>query len=146
VARYVTKVRTRRPPEEVFAYMADLRNFAKWDPGVSRVVQVEGHGGGLGAVFDVTVNTRNKQALRYRTAIFNPTHELLVVAKTRSLTSQDRITVDADRAGSIVTYDATLRLNGARRVGSPLLHFMFNRIGDRASAGLCRALEGEPLT
>ncbi|MCH9721067.1 MAG: SRPBCC family protein, partial [Actinomycetia bacterium] len=52
MARYVTKVRTSRTPQEAFAYLADLRNFAEWDPGVKAVKQVEGSGGGPDAVFD----------------------------------------------------------------------------------------------
>ena len=145
MARYITKVRTRRPPGEVFAYMADLRNFAEWDPGVKQVAQVEGDGGGPGTVFDVTVRGRSEQVLRYRTAVFDAPHELFVVAKTKSLTSEDRITVDADGTGAIVTYHAVLRLNGLLRVGGPVLSLVFRRIGDRASAGLCGALEGERL-
>ena len=30
--------------------MANLRNFAKWDKGVVKVVQVEGTGAGLGTI------------------------------------------------------------------------------------------------
>jgi Polyketide cyclase / dehydrase and lipid transport len=145
MARYVTRLRTSRSRDEVFEYMADLRNFAQWDPGVRRVAQVEGDGGGPGAVFDVTVGRRREQALRYRTAVFDPPHELLAVAKTRVLSSEDRITVDADGTGAIVTYDAVLRFNGLLRIASGMLNFVFKRIGDRASAGLCRALEGERL-
>lgn len=55
MARYVTTVKTARTPQNVFAYMADLRNFTEWDPGVKAVKQVKGSGGGPGAVFDVTV-------------------------------------------------------------------------------------------
>jgi hypothetical protein len=145
MARYVTKVRTSRSQEEVFAYMADLRNFAEWDPGVRRVSQVEGDGGGLGNVFDVTVLGRRGQTLRYRTAMFDPPHELLVVAETKTLRSKDRIIVDPDATGAIVTYDAVLRFKGLLRIGGTILYFVFRRIGDRASVGLCRALEGEVL-
>jgi hypothetical protein len=83
--------------------------------------------------------------MRYRTAAFDPPRELLVVAKTKTLSSQDRITVDIDGTGCVVTYDAVLRFNGALRIGDVVLYFVFKRIGDRASAGLCRALEGEVL-
>jgi Polyketide cyclase / dehydrase and lipid transport len=145
MARYVTKVRTGRSPDELFAYMADLRNFAEWDPGVRQVTQLEGEGGGAGAVFDVTVRTRREQTLRYRTALFDPPRELLVVAKTKALTSEDRITVSSVGRGSIVTYDAVLRFNGLLRICGPVLNFVFNRIGYRASAGLCQAIEGERL-
>ncbi len=147
MARYVTKLHTRRPPDEVFAYMADLRNFPKWDPGVRRVAQVEGQGGGLGAVFDVTVRARRDQTLRYRTAVFDPPREVLVVAKTTVFTQRQRtcITLAADDAGTIVTYNAHLRFNGPLRIGDPLLQIVFRRLGSRASAGLRRVLEGEQL-
>ena len=42
MAHYLTKVRTAWSPEKAFTYMADLRNFANWDPGVRKVVQREG--------------------------------------------------------------------------------------------------------
>ena len=142
MARYVTKVLTSRSPDEVFAYMADLRNFAEWDPGVRHVAQVEGEGGGPGAVFDVTVRTKREQTLRYRTAVFDPPHELLVVAKTKALTSEDRITVGSDGRGSIVIYDAALRLNGPLRVGSAVLYFVFRRIGDRVFGWLMPSTRG----
>ena len=48
MARYVTTVRTQQPAAEAFAYMADLRHFAEWDPGVKKVVQVKGDGAGAG--------------------------------------------------------------------------------------------------
>ena len=42
MAKYVTSVRTQMSPESAFAYMADLRNFDEWDPGVSSVTQIDG--------------------------------------------------------------------------------------------------------
>ena len=55
MARCATTVKTAKTPKEAFAYMADLRNFAEWDPGVNAVRQVQGSGGGPDSVFDVTV-------------------------------------------------------------------------------------------
>ena len=75
---------------------------AQWDPGVRRVTQVEGNGGGAGAVFDVTLATRRENTLRYHTAVFDPPRTVVVIAKTSILTSEDRITVDADLTGAIV--------------------------------------------
>jgi len=34
MARYAVHVRSPKPADEAFAYMADLSNFAEWDPGV----------------------------------------------------------------------------------------------------------------
>ncbi len=141
MARYVTKVRTAKTPQEAFAYMADLRNFAEWDPGVKAVKQVEGTGGGPDTVFDVTVASPGRDlTLRYVTKEYDAPRNLLVVARSFVFTSIDWITVEPDGTGSVVTYDADLRLNGVLRVGDLGLRLMFGRIGDRAAAGLRRVL------
>ena len=129
------------PPQEAFDYMADLRNFAEWDPGVKSVRQVQGSGGGPDAVFDVTVAGIGRDpTLRYVTEEHDTPRNLLVVARSAVFTSIDRITVEPDGTGSAVTYDADLRLNGVLRLGDLGLRLMFNRIADRAAAGLRRVL------
>ena len=141
MARYVTTVRSAKTPQEAFAYMADLGNFVEWDPGVKAVRQVEGSGGGLDAVFDVTVIAPGPDlTLRYVTEEHDAPHNLLVVARSIVFTSIDRITVEPDGTGSLVTYDADLRLNGVLRVGDLGLRLVFGQIGNRAAAGLRRVL------
>ena len=128
-------------PQEAFAYMADLGNFVEWDPGVKAVRQVEGSGGGLDAVFDVTIVAPGPDlTLRYVTEVHDAPHNLLVVARSSVFTSIDRITVEPDGTGSVVTYDADLRLNGVLRVGDLGLRLVFGQIGNRAAAGLRRVL------
>ena len=141
MARYVTTVRSAKTPQEAFAYMADLGNFVEWDPGVKAVRQVEGSGGGPDAVFDVTVVAPGPDlTLRYVTEEYDAPQNLLVVARSIVFTSIDRITVEPDGTGSLVTYDADLRLNGVLRVGDLGLRLVFGQIGDRAAAGLRRVL------
>ena len=143
MARYVTTVKTAKTPQEAFAYMADLGNFVEWDPGVKAVRQVQGSGGGKDAVFDVTVvglGPSPNLALRYVTEEYDAPRNLLVVARSIVFTSTDRITVEPDGTGSVVTYDADLRLNGVLRIGDLGLRLMFGQIGDRAAAGLRRVL------
>ena len=128
-------------PQQAFAYMADLGNFVEWDPGVKAVRQVEGSGGGPDAVFDVTVVAPGPDlTLRYVTEEHNAPHNLLVVARSSVFTSSDRITVEPDGTGSLVTYDADLRLNGVLRMGDLGLRLVFGQIGNRAAAGLRRVL------
>lgn len=129
----------------MFAYLADLRNFAEWDPGVKAVSQVQGSGGGPDSVFDVTVaGLVGDLTLRYVTEDYNAPRNLLVVARSAVFTSIDRITVEPDGTGSVVTYDADLRLNGVLRVGDLGLRLVFGYIGDRAAAGLRRVLDAQP--
>jgi carbon monoxide dehydrogenase subunit G len=133
------------PPAEAFAYMADLTNFAEWDPGVDRVEQVEGDGAGPGAAFDVAVKVPGRtMTLRYDTVAFDDASTTMTAfAQNSVMTSKDTIIVKADGTGSIVTYDAELKLKSLLGLFDPLLGLSFNRIGDRAAAGLIEALSGE---
>ena len=107
MARYVTKIRTPWSITESFDYMADLRNFARWDPGVRHVTQTAGDAGGATSVFDVTVVGVPKDlTLTYRTVEYDAPHRLRVVARSRVFISEDRIAVTPDGDGSIVEYDA----------------------------------------
>jgi len=133
-------------PQEAFAYMADLGNFVEWDPGVKAVRQGEGSGGGPDAGFDVTVVAPGPDlTLRYVTEEHDAPHNLLVVARSSVFTSSDRITVEPDGTGSLVTYDADLRLNGVLRVGDLGLRLVFGQIGNRAAAGLRRVLGAQGM-
>ncbi len=145
MARYVVHVRTSMSPAEAFAYMADLTHFAEWDPGVDRVEQVSGDGAGPGAAFDVAVKLPGStMTLRYDTIEYDDASTTMTAfAENTWLTSEDTITVAADGDGSIVTYDAELRLKSLLGLSDPLLALTFNRIGDRAAAGLIGALAGE---
>lgn len=145
MARYIVTVRTPRSPQAAFDYMADLRNFAEWDPGVKRVTQIEGAGGGASASFDVVVASgRGEMTLRYATKQYDEPRLVVIEARSRMLTSIDRVSINADAAsGCLVTYDAELRLNGPLRFADFALKPMFRRIGDRAARGLVVALAGE---
>jgi carbon monoxide dehydrogenase subunit G len=144
MARYLMHVRTPMPPGEAFAYMADLSNFAEWDPGVDSVEQVQGDGPGPQASFDVAVKALGRSiTLRYDTITYEPPVTVVAFAESSLLTSHDSITIEPDGSGSIVTYDAVLKLKGLLGLADPLLGLSFKRIGDRAGAGLVSALGGE---
>jgi len=147
MARYVVRVRSPKSPAESFAYMADLSNFAKWDPGVVKVAQIEGDGPGPDAVFDVAVKgVGGPLTLRYRTTVYEPPGLIVARAQSRLLTSLDTISVVGDGSGSVVTYDAQLTLNGLLGLADQLLGLSFKKIGDRAATGLIRVLDGERAT
>lgn len=146
MARYLLHVRTPMPPADAFAYMADLKNFAEWDPGVRHVRQVCGDGPGADSSFDVAVSVPGRSiTLRYEIVGYDAPNTVTAFAENRLLSSHDAITVvpDAEGAGSIVTYDAVLKLKGVLALADPLLRLSFDRIGDRAAVGLVAALSGE---
>lgn len=147
MARYIVSVRSPRAPGDAFAYMADLNNFAEWDPGVTAVEQVEGDDPALDAAYDVTVQAVPRPlVLRYHLVTYEPDTSFVARAQSRTLTSNDIITVEPDGDGSIVTYDAELTFNGLLGVANPFLARVFDRIGDKAARGLIRVLEGERVS
>ena len=121
MARYVTRVKTPLAADDAFDYVADLTNFAEWDPGVRRAVQVEGKRAEVGAAYDVTVAAVPRDlTLRYEVVEHDAPRSCLVVARSAMFTSTDRITVVPDGDGSIVTYDAELALNGPLGLVDPV--------------------------
>lgn len=143
MARYITVVRTSKTPSEAFGYLADLENFTNWDPGVSSAVQVEGDGPGLGAVYDVKASGAE---LRYRTIEFDEPNRIVVEATTKFFRSYDVIEVAVrDDGDTNVTYDATLEMNGVFGVFDLGLRLFFDRIGDKAAAGLVEVLDGTKI-
>ncbi|MDH3293793.1 MAG: SRPBCC family protein [Acidimicrobiia bacterium] len=138
MASYVCVVQSNLSPEEAFAYMADLRNFEKWDPGVSRSVR-NGDTDGLGASYDVTASGTE---LTYTIVEHEAPTRVVAEARTRLLRSYDVITVEPADDGCRVTYDASLELNGLLGLFDPFLRPVFNRIGDKAADGLESALDG----
>lgn len=146
MAKYQTTVRSHLPPSEAFEFMADLRNFATWDPGVRSVDQVAGEGAGADAEFLVVVDGPGSGVdLHYRAVDYDAPRSITVEASSRWITSRDRIDVvaivdAADGATSEVTYVAELTLNGPLGWADPAVRPFFNRIAGRAEAGLRRAI------
>lgn len=142
MARYRSSVNTPRLPEDAFQYMASFENVAKWDPGVVEAERVGSGEPGMGSRFRVVVSTAGRKLpLEYEITRFEPPHLVALVAETATLRSVDQITVEPTPSGATVTYDANLELLGLLRIFNPALALVFNRIGDRASAGLRRELE-----
>jgi carbon monoxide dehydrogenase subunit G len=144
MARYIATVRTSKPANETFEFMSDLRNFVDWDPGVVRSVQVEGDGPGPDAVYDVTVkNAGREMTLRYRVTEWDPPHRMKTIAKGGVFTDISIVEVSTDGDETVAVYDATLKMPFPLSLGDRLLRPIFNRIGDKAAAGLERALGGK---
>jgi hypothetical protein len=142
MARYVAVVHSPLSPAEAFSRLADLRNFAEWDPGVAAAEQVQG---GPDAVYDLTLAPPSAPVtLRYRVVTFDPPHRVVVEAHNALLRSRDTMWVGSLDSGALVVYDAELSLPFPLSLGDPLLAPVFRIIGDRAAAGLRRFLEAEP--
>ncbi|MDX1448417.1 MAG: SRPBCC family protein [Acidimicrobiia bacterium] len=146
MARYRCLIRTQMKPSDAFDFMADVRNFEQWDPGVVSVTQVAGDGAGPDAVYDVvTSNNGREMTFRYTVTAFDRPVGYTIVGRKTPFTSTDVIGVEPDESGSIVTYEAELTMPFPLSLADRWLQGVFDRIGDKAAAGLSSALDGEWL-
>jgi carbon monoxide dehydrogenase subunit G len=143
MARYRASIDTTWTPEEAFAYLSDFSTSAEWDPGVVAAERAGEGAVGEGSEFRLVAAFLGRQTpLTYRVVEYVPPSAVTFVGENASVVSHDRITFEPTPIGARVTYDAELKLKGLLRLADPLLAQVFNRVGDRALAGLREVLAG----
>jgi hypothetical protein len=147
MARYQAIVQSHRPPEETFAYLATFSNAVRWDPGVLAAGQLDPGPVRPGTRFRLVVPFLGlRLPLNYRVTRLRPDHEVVLTATSGLLRVTDEIVVTGGGAGSVITYKAEVHLRGPLRLLDPLLRPGFRAAGDRAAAGLARALAQNPAS
>jgi hypothetical protein len=146
MAHYRCRIATPMSAADAFDYMADVRNFEQWDPGVVSAVQVEGDGPGPDATYDLlTSNGGRENLFRYEVTEYRHPEHFTIVGKKAPFTSVDVIDVEVSDNRTIVTYDAVLTVPFPLSLGDRWLQGVFDRIGDAAASGLAKVLNGEWL-
>jgi hypothetical protein len=146
VAFYRATVDTERSRDEVFAYLSDFSTTKEWDPGVVEAARLSGPEVRKGSSFSLIARFlgRNTQ-LTYVIVEFEPPHLVVFLGENATVISRDTIRFDSVGEGTRITYEAELTLKGSLRLADPLLALAFKRVGDRALAGMNRALQ-RPLS
>jgi len=142
MARYRGTVVSERSAEETFDYMACFSNAAEWDPGVADAERLDEGPVGMGSAFRVGVRVGPRVIpLDYRVVAYERPHRVVLLGESDTIRSEDTVTVvPRPEGGSILTYDADLRLLGPLSPATPVLSLPFRRIGDRGLGGLRRVL------
>jgi carbon monoxide dehydrogenase subunit G len=141
MAHYKASVDTDRPQAEIFAYLSDFSTTAEWDPGVVEAERLGDGPIGEGTEFRLLARFLGRESpLTYRVVEYEPPTAVTFRGESSSVVSLDRITFQPAGAGTRITYDARLTLKGPMRLADPLLALAFNRVGDRALAGLRETL------
>jgi hypothetical protein len=138
MARFVDTVMTSLWSEDdAFSYMADARNFAEWDPGTTRVDEVQGNGAGPDAAFDVTAEVGSRSTvLRYEVTDWKPPRRVVLEASKPWMHLRDEIVIDRVATDTLITYDARITLRGPLKVFDKMLDKRFQAVGQRAATGL----------
>ncbi len=144
MAHFRCRVSTPMSVADAFDFMADVRNFERWDPGVLSAVQVEGEAPGPDASYDLLTSYNGRESLfRYEVSEYRRPDRFTIVGKRMPFTSVDVIEVDGEHGETIVTYDAVLTVPFPLSLGDRWLQGVFDRIGDAAATGLAKELRGE---
>jgi hypothetical protein len=144
MAHYHATIDSRRGAAETFDYLASFSNAAEWDPGVLAGRQLDPGPVRAGTRFRLLVPfLGRKLSLTYVVTRYAPHHEVVLDAVSPLLRAADWIVVTAAGDGATVSYDADVQLRGPLRLLDPLLSRGFSAVGDRAAAGLARALSAQ---
>jgi hypothetical protein len=148
MARYNGTVISRHSAEEVFAYLADLRSVAEWDPSVESSLLTSGEPGTEGARYQLEVGLLGRILdVPYETASVEPPDRVVFTAETEAVSIRDQARIRAvPDGGCTATWDAELHLKGIRKLFEPLLGLAFKRLGSDAERGLRECLNREQLS
>lgn len=131
------------PAPEALAYLADFGHAEAWDPGTVTCVR---RGSGPVAVGAGWHNTSKilgvETELDYTLEHLDGT-SIRLVGQNKTATATDVITVVAAPGGSEITYDATVELHGAAKLGAPIMQLEFEKLGHQTVEGIQREL-GSP--
>ena len=143
MAHYSASVTSPWSPDRIYAYLADFRTVAEWDPSITESVQIgDGEAIKVGSQYRVITKTSvSEVVLEYTTTELDRPTKIALRGENSSMVSVDTITIARGASGgSNVTYDAEIELKGMRRLADPVLELGFKRIGDKARNGLERKL------
>jgi hypothetical protein len=141
MTHYQADVTTALTRDEAFAYLSDFSTTEEWDPGVVEARRLGDEPIGEGTEFRVVAQFLGRRTpLTYRVTEHDRPHAITLRGENATVVSLDRITFQDAGAGTRVTYDARLTLKGPLVLLDPLLALVFDRVGDRALAGLRRTL------
>ena len=142
MARYVATLESPRTQEDVFAYLSDFSTTQEWDPGVAEAQRLDEGPIAVGSRFNVVAEFMGRKTpLVYAVVAYDAPHSITLRGDNATVISLDTIAFEPTAAGGTrVSYDADLTLKGPLGIGDPLLKLVFNRIGDRAVAGLREVL------
>lgn len=141
MAHYKASVDTRRPPDEMFAYLSDFSTTQEWDPGVIEAERLGDAPVREGTEFRLLASFLGRQTpLTYRIVEYDPPSAVTFRGESSTVVSLDRITFEPSEQGTRITYDAELALRGPFKLADPLLRVAFKRVGDHALAGLRKTL------
>jgi carbon monoxide dehydrogenase subunit G len=129
-----------KPLQAVFDYLSDFTTTTDWDPGT--VITMREHGnGGVGTTYLNTSRFLGRTTrLTYVVEELADQQLIQLRGQNKTVTAVDTMTFRPVPSGTEVTYTAEFTFNGLSRLSAPLLKPAFERLGNKAEAGMRQAL------
>ena len=142
-------ITTSRPPEEAFAFVADLRNMPRWYDTIDSAELVAGTPGEVGARFLV----KNERRLRgditfdYKTVEAEPGRRVVVTLETQVMTATETYALEpTGEGGTRIAYTSEYQLTGLSKVGQPFAPILTKLYEGPMARQLREALEAPPAS
>jgi carbon monoxide dehydrogenase subunit G len=128
--------------DEVFGFVSDFSTVSEWDPGVSESQQTNGDAPAVGATYAVTAVFNGREIpMTYRTTVLEPLRRISLKGEGSTITADDDISFrDKGDGTTQIDYVADLNMKGPLRLAQPFLRGAFDKLADKAMAGLERRL------
>jgi dehydrogenase/reductase SDR family protein 12 len=137
MTRLVAVAHTSLDQATTFAAVAEFANIEEWDPGVVRSVKEPSGPTDVGTSYELELEYgRQRLNMTYTVTEYQPHERVVLHGYGDRIEAVDTVTFEADGAGTVVTYEAELRLTGLARLAQPLLRTRFAAIGRAAGDGL----------
>lgn len=133
----VETVETDLPTEQTFDYVANFENIVEWDPGVTAARKVTAGPAGVGTEYALDLKYGGSPlAMVYRITEWDPPRLVVLEGDGGRSFAIDRISFRPTSMGTLVEYQADIRMKGLFRLAQPFLGKLFREIGEGAGAGL----------
>jgi len=126
---------------KLFDYMADFTHAEQWDPGTKKAKRLDDGRIGVGSEFELVVEfAGNESPFVYKITEYDRPNVLVVEADSDAVHLVDTMTCSKAGKGSNLNYDARLDLKGWRKVTTPVMAVLFDRLCKKGKDGLEREL------
>ena len=137
MTKLVETAQTALTPEAAFAEVAAFENIDRWDPGVIRSVKRTSGETGVGTIYDLDLRYgKRKLQMAYTIVEYRPGQRVVLHGEGPMIDAVDTISVEAAGSGTVVTYEADLKLTGIGRLFQPFMGSRFAALGSAAGSGL----------
>ena len=127
------------PLDKVFAYLADFTTTTQWDPGTVTTIRTTGDGAVGTEYLNTSTFAGRTTQLTYVVQELVPNQRISLRGENTTVIAHDTMTFRQTENGTEVTYTADFAFKCVARLLAPVLRAAFNRLGDRAQAGMAAA-------